>query len=454
MCHAHLKGYAMISVQRIVCLAFAFLAVTAVARADTVTLVSNRDTTIYQGNTSNSDGAGQAMFVGNTNVPTACRGLIGFDIAANIPAGSTITGVQLSLVSVLAAPGPATTPIELHRLLADWGEGSAGRGSGASHGGQGFSTAADGTATTWTHQFYKTTPWTNRGGDFAATASGSTTVGSANMAYISDSNSNPGMVEDVQSWLDNPSSNFGWLLLGDESKKATARVFSTREAQTHGAAPALVVTFTPASPTTPQLVVSAPPGTTAGSPFQITVSATDSSGQVVAGYTGTVTFTASDPFPGVLPANYTFTSNDQGTHSFDGVTLFTAGAQTLTAQDTADSTIMGSATVAVAAAPADHLQITASQDAVSGMPFDVTLAAVDSFGNVDMSYAGTVTWTSSDTDPGVILPADYTFQASDSGMHIFSAGVTLITVGDQALTATDTVSGITGSATVTVGPGP
>jgi hypothetical protein len=444
----------MRSFRRIVCLAFAFLVLTAVARADTVTLVSNRDTTIFQSNPSASDGAGQAMYVGNTNMRSARRGLVGFDIAGNIPAGSTITGVQLSLVQVLAPPGATTTPIELHPLLADWGEGSAGRGSGASHGGQGFSGPADGTAATWTHRFFNTTPWNNAGGDFAATASASTMVGRANMAYIWDSNSNPGMVEDVQSWLDNPSSNFGWLLLGDESKAATARVFSTREAQTQGAAPSLVVTFTPATPVTTQLVVSAPPGATAGSSFQITVSALDSSGQVAAGYTGMVTFTTSDPFPGVLPANYTFTSGDQGTHTFDGVTLFTAGAQTLTAQDTADSTIMGSATVAVVAAPANNLLITAPQDAVSGMPFDVTLSAVDPFGNVDMTYAGTATWTSSDTDPGVILPADYTFQASDGGMHLFPTGVTLITVGDQTVTATDTSSGITGSVTVTVGSGP
>jgi hypothetical protein len=444
----------MQSLQRIICLAVLSVVGTAVARADTVSLVSNRDTTIYQGNPSNSDGAGQAMFVGNTGVPSACRGLIGFDIAGNIPAGSTITGVQLSLVLVLTAPSaPTSTSIELHRLLGDWGEGTSGQGSGAFHGGQGFSTAADGTTATWSHRFYNTTPWTNPGGDFAATASGSTMVGSDNIAYSWDSNANPGMVQDVQSWLDNPSGNFGWVLLGDESAGASARVFNTRETQSQGGAPALLVTFTPASPATTQLVVSAPPGTTAGSPFQITVSAMDSSGQVNAGYTGTVAFTTSDS-SGVLPATYTFTSNDQGTHTFDGVTLFTAGAQTLTVQDTANSAITSSATVTVTAAPANHLLITASSTALSGVAFDVTLAAADPFGNVDMTYAGTVTWTGSDTDPGVILPLDYPFQASDAGMHIFSGGVTLITLGDQTLTATDTVSGITGTATVTVGAGP
>jgi hypothetical protein len=443
----------MKSLQRTIYLAFAFSVLTTATRADVFTLVSNRDNTIYQGNPANSNGAGQAMFVGNTGVPSACRGLVGFDIAGNIPAGSTINGVQFSLVLILTAGSePSATTIELHRLLSDWGEGSAGQGSAAFHGGQGFTTATDGTAATWTHAFLNTVPWANAGGDFAATPSGRTMVGTANMTYVWETT--PGMVADVQSWLDNPSGNFGWLLLGDETTSASVRVFNSREAQTSGTWPSLVVDFTPPSIASTQLVITAPSSITAGSAFPITVTAVDNSGNVVTGYMGTVMFTTSDSFPGVLPAAYTFISDDQGTHTFTGVTLFTAGAQTLTAQDTADSSITGSATVAVGAAPADHLLITALQNAVSGTAFDVALAALDPYGNADPSYTGTVTWTSSDADPGLVLPADYTFQAADSGMHIFPASVILITVGDQALTATDTNSGIMGSATVTVGAGP
>jgi hypothetical protein len=70
-----------------------------------------------------------------------------------------------------------------------------------------------------------------------------------------------------------------------------------------------------------------------------------------------------------------------------------------------------------------------------------------------MNYTGTIHFTTSDMDPGVVLPPDYTFQASDAGMVTFPGGVTLVTVGDQTLTATDTVSGITGTATVTVTSG-
>jgi plastocyanin len=200
-----------------------------------------------------------------------------------------------------------------------------------------------------------------------------------------------------------------------------------------------------------QLVVSAPSTVSAGSPFDVTVTVLDNNGNVAAGYTGTVTFTSSDPFPGVLPADYAFTSSDQGVHTFAGMSaLFTAATQTLTAQDTAVSSITGSAAVAVVAAPASQLLITAPATAASGTPFDVTLTALDPYGNVDMNYGGTVTWISSDTDPGIVLPADYTFQSTDSGMVTFTGGVTLITTGSQTLTATDTASGITGTVAVTV----
>jgi hypothetical protein len=77
-------------------------------------------------------------------------------------------------------------------------------------------------------------------------------------------------------------------------------------------------------------------------------------------------------------------------------------------------------------------------------------AALDPYGNIDVNYQGTIHFTSSDQDPGVVLPDDYTFTADDQGVHTFAAGVTLVTLGDQTLTVTDVDSGITGSATVTV----
>jgi hypothetical protein len=109
------------------------------------------------------------------------------------------------------------------------------------------------------------------------------------------------------------------------------------------------------------------------------------------------------------------------------------------------------------ATPANHLLIKTAPTAVSGTPFDVTVTALDPYGKIDPNYQGTMTFSTTDPDSGVLLPADYTFttgDGGDNGVHTFPGGVTLVTVGDQTLTSTDTVSGIAGTATVTVGPGP
>jgi streptogramin lyase len=114
-------------------------------------------------------------------------------------------------------------------------------------------------------------------------------------------------------------------------------------------------------------------------------------------------------------------------------------------------------TLAYVPPPRSQFRITAPMAAVSGTPFDITVTALDPSGNIDTAYQGTVTFSTTDPDSGVVLPADYTFttgDGSDNGVHAFPAGVTLVTLGDQTLTVTDKVSGLTGSVTITVGPGP
>jgi hypothetical protein len=100
-------------------------------------------------------------------------------------------------------------------------------------------------------------------------------------------------------------------------------------------------------------VLTAPPKVTAGTPFDLTVTAVDTFGQLAVGYTGTVTFSTTDPDPRVvLPADYSFTLSDGGTHTFTDTglgetTLWTRGYQTITATDTGDGSILGSVTVKV-----------------------------------------------------------------------------------------------------------
>jgi hypothetical protein len=197
-------------------------------------------------------------------------------------------------------------------------------------------------------------------------------------------------------------------------------------------------------------VVTAPASVTAGDVFDVFVSVLDLFGQPAVGYTGTISFSSAEPHGASLPPDYTFTLADAGSHTFVGLTsLYTAGTWDVTVTDAVNN-VSGSANVNINAGAAVAFQVMAPASAVSGTPFDVTILAVDAFGNVDTHYAGTIHFSSSDSDPGVVLPSDYTFGAGDSGMHTFPAGVTLITSGDQTLTVTDLSSGITGGTVVTL----
>ena len=86
--------------------------------------------------------------------------------------------------------------------------------------------------------------------------------------------------------------------------------------------------------------------------------------------------TATTPSPAATPVRNTFTS---------GVTLKTAGNQSVTATDTATASITGSATVAVTPAVADHLVfLQQPTDTPAGQTISpVIVEVVDAFGNVE-----------------------------------------------------------------------
>jgi hypothetical protein len=194
--------------------------------------------------------------------------------------------------------------------------------------------------------------------------------------------------------------------------------------------------------------LSAPANATAGTAFNITVTAVAQSGATATGYTGTVHFTSSDTMA-VLPADYTFTATDAGVHTFSGVMLKKSGTQTVSVADTVNTGVTGSATVSVKAAAATHLTLTPSTKTPKvGTPFTITITALDAFGNKATGYRGTIHFTNSDA--AAVLPANYTFVSGDKGKHTFS--VTLNTVGKQTITATDIAhSTIKGTTSVTVG---
>ena len=123
--------------------------------------------------------------------------------------------------------------------MSNWGEGSSiadiNEGKGA--------TSATGDAT-WLHRFWDSSIWITPGGDFISSASASQSVsgiGSYTWGSIEP------MIADVQLWVDKPDSNFGWILIGNESSTKTAKRFDTKEnaiVQNH---PVLTVTYLPPS---------------------------------------------------------------------------------------------------------------------------------------------------------------------------------------------------------------
>ena len=205
-----------------------------IARAETVTLGAAMDTTMYEEDASLSNGAGAYFFAGNNADQAARRALIAFDIGAVVPPGSTIEMAELRLV--MSRTNLADNTIDLHRVTAAWGEASS-RAAGNEGGG---APAAEGDAT-WSHRKWPDAPWTNPGGDFESAVSASTAVDSSGTIYAwSDS----GMVQDVQTWLDDPIRNFGWILVGESPSAATAKRFDSRKGNP-AAAPQLTITFTP-----------------------------------------------------------------------------------------------------------------------------------------------------------------------------------------------------------------
>src|SRR5262249_51191516 len=162
------------------------------ASAAMISINPSKDNTLYQYVSAQGDlsnGAGFHFFAGVNAVGEIRRGVLAFDIAGHIPPGSTITGVSLSLNMSMTNSDTART-IELHKLLADWGEGTSHAGGG--EGGGAPATPGD---ATWRHRFYDTIFWTMQGGDFSATVSASQSVGPVGQYTWSATQ----MVADVQS---------------------------------------------------------------------------------------------------------------------------------------------------------------------------------------------------------------------------------------------------------------
>ena len=291
------------------------------------------------------------------------------------------------------------------------------------HTGPYFSLAVPATATTGT--------------PFPITVTALTKSGTLNTSYsgtVHFTSSDAQAVLPANATLTNGSGTFSVTLRtsGSQTITATDTVTSTIT----GTSPD-IATSGPAT----HFALGVPASATTGVGFNITVMAQDQSNSTALSYRGTVHFTSSDG-QALLPANATLT-NGVGTFS---VTLNTTGTQTIAATDVVTSTITGTSSGIAVAAAVTHFAVSAPASATAGNAFSFSVTAQDQSNNTVPSYAGTVHFSSSDSQAA--LPGNTTLS---NGTGTFTAA--LKTSGTQTISATDTASsaltGVSGNILVT-----
>lgn len=211
-----------------------------------ISIPADIDNTMYEALAdTNSNGRGAFVFSGNTTglnfpPPQLRHALLRFDVAAAVPSGATITSVTMFL-TMTQEPGPARGGVSdvkfrVHRVTKEWGEGS----SLATPGGGG--TAPRQNDATWVHSLFPDSLWANDGGDFVPAPSGSTIVSGVGTRQSWESGAV--MAADVQGWLDDASSNFGWILIGDESVSGTVKQFASQQNPSTQLRPSLQISYT------------------------------------------------------------------------------------------------------------------------------------------------------------------------------------------------------------------
>jgi hypothetical protein len=211
--------------------------------------------------------------------------------------------------------------------------------------------------------------------------------------------------------------------------------------------------------TAKKLKLTTPSTPEAGVAFSVTLTATDEWGNTATSYAGAKTLTWSEPSSSPsakapsYPATVTFTAG-VGTAS---IKLYDAQITTLKAKEGA-STIEGTTgSFTVKAAATKKLTVPTPSEQEAGVAFNMTLTAIDEYGNTATSYAGakTLAWSTPANAPNGTAP-EYPISAT---AITFTAGIgtaTALKLYDAQTTTLKakegTIEGTTGSFTVKAAP--
>lgn len=190
-------------------------------------VTSSLDNTIFK-DLELSNGLGEYIFAGTTKDGVIKRALVQFDLTDALPTGTMVDSALLILFPDKVKPG--STVVTAFRLTTEWGEGSSkaleGDGKGAP--------VTEGDAS-WSHAIFPGTQWIKSGGDYDLEYSALDTVSLGEEAVFRSER----LTIDVNFWLQNPSSNFGWILVGDEFSTSTSAKFGSRDNNDHTQWPVL-----------------------------------------------------------------------------------------------------------------------------------------------------------------------------------------------------------------------
>jgi hypothetical protein len=205
-----------------------------------LTLHPDRDATLYgRYPGSQANGWGQHFFAGTNYESDPNRALLHFDLAGVLPPGAQIFAAYLRCHMSRTSAFAGSRWTTLHRVLSDWGEGPS---DPPGEEGAGQIPPSPGDAT-WLHTFYPDQLWLAAGGDFEAAPSGGCWVQDVGDYLWSD----PQIVADVQTWLNEPALNHGWLMKGEEDAAPTAKRFDSKDHPYAENWPILVIEYGPPS---------------------------------------------------------------------------------------------------------------------------------------------------------------------------------------------------------------
>jgi hypothetical protein len=217
------------------------------ALAATQVVAPSDDTFINQGNPSNNNGATLSIFTGTDGHGGIMRGLVRFGMPGGLQGRVTVTGVQLTMTAQALGNGAAGADAveSLQAVTQAWVQGN-GIGDAPSSFTVGQVCGGSISGATWNQANCTTgTSWTTAGGTVAAAVSGQASTAGVPIGgqVVWSSAANARMSQDVQGWIDDPTSNHGWRIASStEGETALAQRFFSSEAGS--SAPSLAISYT------------------------------------------------------------------------------------------------------------------------------------------------------------------------------------------------------------------